>query len=304
MTIEMTTTAIPVERRFPLDLRASIGSIRSLYETAKRSRWDPNDIAWSQFDVGALSPAAREAGQRVWSRRAWLEYTGLTATPALLIRFCLESGRESDPKYFLTVRNTEEAWHIECFHRYAKLLGGYRERPDDPRWEPVLNRRLYRDVLDAAQSLDGYVAVHCAVEAELEQALYERHAANAREPVAAAILARVVAAKQRHAAFGWLYLAERAAKADAAARADIDRQVAAWVEHVALAGYHVPTLASGLPIETEEADRALAAEAGLGSATSAQEHEALRASLQAARSRLQALGLTLPLFRHARLGEV
>lgn len=298
-------TPIMVERRFPLDLRRSILSIRELYEAGKQQRWIPEkDIAWDRLDPAAWPPAVREAARQVWSRRAWLEYTGLAETPALLIRFCLELDREADPKYFLTVRNTEEAWHIECFHRYAKALGGYLARPADPAWEPVLNRTLYRDALDAMQSLDAYVAVHCAVEDGLELELYRLYAGNAREPVAAQILQKVLAAKERHAAFGWLYLAQRAPKMDAASRQSVVAQIAAWLQDVAFAGYHIPSLSSTIDTRAEAAAATRVAEAGLGAATPEREEQALRDYLASARARLAALGLALPALRHPVLGEL
>ncbi|VTU27594.1 hypothetical protein H4CHR_02030 [Variovorax sp. PBS-H4] len=300
----MQATPILVERRFPLELKRSIVSIRELYEISKASRWTPaKDIAWDSFDPGA-SEAARNAARLVWSRRAWLEYTGLAETPALLIRFCLELDRESDPKYFLAVRNTEEAWHLECFHRYAKALGGYINAPSDKRWEAVLNRTLYRDALDATQSLDGYVAVHCAIEDGIELALYQLYAGNAREPVAAQILARAVAAKERHASFGWLYLQERAARMDDAAKAAIVSQIESWLTHVAFAGYQIPSLSTEIDAGDYEAAATLAAEAGLGAATPAQEQQTFRQCVQDARTRLAQWGFALPTVRHPVLGEV
>ncbi|GAA4355348.1 hypothetical protein GCM10023165_47380 [Variovorax defluvii] len=298
-------TPIMVERRFPLDLQRSILSIRELYEAGKQQHWVPQkDIAWSELDPGAWPPPVVEAARQVWSRRAWVEYTGLAETPALLIRFCLELDRESDPKYFLTVRNTEEAWHVECFHRYAKALGGYLARPADPAWEPVLNRTLYRDALNAMQSLDAYVAVHCAVEDGLELELYRLYAGNAREPVAAQILQKALAAKERHAAFGWLYLEERASQMDAALQASVVAQITAWLQEVAFAGYHIPSLSSEIDASAESAAATLVAEAGLGAATPAREQQAFRDYLSSARARLGELGLALPVLRHPVLGEV
>src|SRR3546814_19544130 len=111
-------TKFPVERRFPVTLTQSIGSIRDLYETGKESRWNPEvDIAWESFDAGKYRRADLDAARLVWSRRAWVEYAGLYETPALLVRVCLEAGRESAPTYFLTVCNHEEAWQKERCHR-------------------------------------------------------------------------------------------------------------------------------------------------------------------------------------------
>ncbi len=288
-------TPITVERRFPLDLQRSIQSIRALYETGKMQRWSPGkDIHWEQLDLSAYSPAVREAAQQVWSRRAWLEYTGLAETPALLIRFCLELDRESDPKYFLTVRNTEEAWHVECFHQYAKSLGGYLNRPANPAWEPVINRTLYRDALNATQSLDAYVAAQCAIADGLELELYRLYASNAREPVAAQILQKVVSAKERHASFGWLYLGERATHMDAALKHTVEQQIIAWIEDVAFSGYHIPSLSTQIDAQAESSAATLVAEAGLGAATPQREQQAFKDYLQNAFQRLGELGFTMP----------
>jgi hypothetical protein len=301
----MHPTPILVERRFPLDLAQSLGSIRDLYETGKTARWDPErDVAWAAFDRAAHGAAVLEAARKVWSRRAWIEYTGLAETPALLIRFCLEPGREADPKYFLTVRNTEEAWHVESFHRMAEACGGYLDRPADPAWEPVINQTLYRQALDAGRSLDEYVAVHCAVEDGLELELYAAYLGNARDATVRGLLERVVADKRRHAEFGWIYLASRAPQLDAAAKAGAARAIAAWIEGVALAGYHVPSLAAGIDARDEAAAAAACAEAGLGAVTAAAEVALFTAYLGRARARLAELGVAVPALAHPRLGAI
>jgi hypothetical protein len=298
-------TPILVERRFPLDLSQSIGSIRDLYETGKRTRWDPErDIPWDEFDRDRYSAAVLQGARAVWSRRAWIEYTGLAETPALLIRFCLEAGREADPKYFLTVRNTEEAWHVEVFHRFAEVAGGYLERPANRAWEGVINQTLYRRALDAGESLDAYVAAHCAVEDGLELELYEAYAANARDPVARALLERVVADKQRHAAFGWLYLESRAPQLAVDARRTIEQAVRAWLEHVAFAGYHVPSLAVDIDASAEVAAARSVAEAGLGAVTPEAEEALFKSYLERVRKRLGELGIPLPALAHPRLGAL
>jgi hypothetical protein len=301
----MQPTPILVERRFPLDLAQSIGSIRELYEAGKTARWDPvRDVAWQAFNRGAYASAVLEAARRVWSRRAWIEYTGLAETPALLIRFCLEPGREADPKYFLTVRNTEEAWHVECFHRMAEACGGYIDRPANPAWEAVINQTLYRQALDADRSLDEYVAVHCAVEDGLELELYEAYLGNARDAVTRGLLERIVADKRRHAEFGWLYLASRAPHLGAAEKSGIAAAVRAWLERVALAGYLVPSLATDIDARDESAAAATVAQAGLGAVTAADEEMRFVSYVARARRRLAELGIDVPALAHARLGAV
>jgi hypothetical protein len=287
--------AIPVERRFPLHLEPSIGSIRELYDAAKQARWDPQrDIAWQSFDAAAYPQNVRDAARLTWSRRAWTEYGGLPETPALIIRFCLEQQRESDPKYFLTVRNTEEAWHLECCHRFAELLGGYISQPSDARYQAIFNQGLHRQALDATVSLDGYVAAHAAVQDGLDLELHRLYRDNAQDTVARAILDRLVADKTRHAAFGWFYLQQRAASWDEDARTAIAREVER-VFAVELAGYHCAWLVpDGAAAEIVAADETTH-RAGLGAAGRADEAAVLGRFLTEAAAQLAAIGVAVAL---------
>lgn len=300
-----TPIRIPVEVRFPLDLAVSIAPIYQLYEEGKLDTWSPeSDIPWDAFDRTAFSDDELGAARHVWSRRAWLEYTGIAETPALLLRFCLERGREADPKYFLTVRNTEEAELVESYHRYAELLGGYHERPAESGWEALINRGYYRDALNAEVPLDAYVAVHCAVEDGLELELFRASLANAGEPVARAVLEKSVQDKIRHAEFGWQYLEKRAREFAAGDQSAIVEAVVAWLRGVAFAGYHVPSLSTAIDSGTEQRAQAVAADAGLGATTASQEEEIFRSYLTDTRARLLTLGLSLPVLPHPRLGKL
>lgn len=302
-----TTSATPinVERRFPLDLRQSDLAIRALYEESKQGRWIPqSDVPWDAFDASAFDAATLEAAARVWSRRAWLEYSGMAETPALIIRFCLELDRESDPKYFLTVRNTEEAWHVESFGRYAQLCGSYHESPANPQWAPLFNRNLYRDALDADQSLDAHVLTHCLFVDGLEHALAEAWCANAREPVARAILQRCSAARARHARFGELYVQRRAPRMSEAERAGAVSALVSYLQQVELAGAHCVALASAIDASADIAQTDLVAAAGMGAVTAQAEVAIFLQHLAGLRQRLAALGMPLPLLQHPTLGPV
>jgi hypothetical protein len=298
-------TPIPTERRFPLNLHKADRSIRDLYEAAKVSRWNPEtDLAWDRHALAGLERATLDAARRVWSRRAWVEYTGLTETPALLIRFCLELNRESDPKYFLTVRNTEEAWHVESYHRYAEACGGYVAAPGNPAWEPVFNRTLYRDALDAEVSIDAYVAAHCAFVDGLEHELAQAWLGQAREPLARAVLERCLPDYERHAAFGWLYAQRRAQSMDAALRERVAAALARHVREVEFAGYHVVGLATSIDASAEARDLAAVAAAGLGAVDADAEVAVFSAWLARSRERFAELGLELPPIEHPRLGAL
>jgi hypothetical protein len=285
---------IPVERRFPLHLEPSIKTIRELYDQAKQAHWDPErDIPWAAFDPARYSPETLAAARLSWSRRAWTEYGGLPETPALIIRFCLEHERESDPKYFLTVRNTEEAWHLECCYRFAELCGGFIGTPANPAYAALFNQGLHREVLDASRSLDAYVAAHIGVQDGLDLELCRLHRDNATDPVTRAILERLVADKTRHAAFGWFYLATRAAGWSDADRHTIAQEVEHIVTDVELAGFRCAWLAGDAAADIVAAD-CLAHNAGLGAATPDEELPVLQRFLSEAADQFSGLGLRLP----------
>ena len=297
-------TPLYVEERFPLDLNCTIAPIRALYEAAKLARWDPyRDIAWEGFSPSRFEARVLDAARRVWSRRAWIEYTGLAETPALLVRFCLERGREADPKFFLAVKNTEEAWHIECLHRFAGLLGGYVDRPHDVAGETLFNASRHREALSAETCLDAFVAAHCAFEHGLDAALYEVACADATELLARDILGRIAAGKHRHAAFGWAYLEERALGWDDATREAVANAVTRTAADQELQGYRCPAL-GGSGQGAEAADEELTAKAGLGGIAPPDAQACLVGVVTEGRRRLATLGVELATLSHEETGEL
>ena len=209
------------------------------------------------------------------------------------MRFCLERQRESDPKYFLSLRGSEEAWHLDACHGFAERLGGFIAEPAAPDYARRFNQTLHREVLDADFGLDAYVAAYVALREHLEAALLEASLAATREPPVAQALELMLRDKRRHAQFGWLYLAER----------DFDRGQAAarakqMLERFYANGLMVPGYDRGVAGDVAQAVEA-AARAGLGFAPFAEQQAALQRALADGRERLSALGidgsrLTLP----------
>ncbi|WP_367196027.1 ferritin-like domain-containing protein [Amorphus sp. 3PC139-8] len=275
--------------------------IRALYESGKAGRWNPlRDISWDALGVDDYDPPVREAARRAWSRRVWVEATGLTETPALLMRFCMEAHREIDPKFYLTVRNTEEAWHVECFDRLAEAFGGRIVRPGSKAYEAVFNQNLPRRVLNADQHLDAYVAVHAAFEDGLELELYRAWRRAAKNPVIASVLDHIISDKERHAAFGWLYLGIRAPHWSETERKLISEELVRHVNEVELQGYHCPWLAPEHAGAEAEAEAVLAAN-GLGATGRSEEEDVIVSYVANARQKLAELGIKLPVFETNRM---
>ena len=270
-------TPIIAERRFPVRLDMVVPDIRELYHRSKDACWNPQrDIDWDSFDAAAYSADQLSAAALFWSRLTWIETAGLAETPCLLVRFCVERDREADPKLFLTVRNTEEAWHVVCGHRLAELAGGFVESPASDDYAESFNRRFPREALHADTTLDAYVAAHCAFADGLELALWRGYRDGATNPLVCHILDLGIADKARHTEFGWLYLHQRAATWDDSTRAEIGDYVEHYARTVELEGYRCASLAPAGQTEDLVAAEAVSAAAGLGGVTAAQEREILR----------------------------
>jgi hypothetical protein len=203
------------------------------------------------------------------------------------VRFCLERQRESDPKYFLALRGSEEAWHLDACHGFAERLGGFIATPANAAYAQRFNQTLHREVLDADFGLDAYVGAYVALREHLEAALLEVSLAATREPAMAQALELMLRDKRRHAQFGWLYLAERRAQVDTA---QIAARAAQMLERFYASGLMVPGYDRGVAQEVAQAVDA-AALAGLGVACFADQHAALQRALADGRERLSALGV-------------
>lgn len=281
-----------VERRFPLHLEPHIQTIRGLYHEAKAAHWDPEKhIPWAKFDKSAYTPEQLRAAALSWSRRAWTEYGGLPETPAILIRFCLEHSGESDPKMFLSVRGSEEAWHTECCWRMADLCGGYQDKPVNADYARLFNQDFHREAFEPGISVDAYIAVHSAILDGLDLELNRGYLRHATDPVVVAILKKLVQDKERHVAFGWVYLTERAPSWTDAQRAEIAAEIDQGIEGLLLSGVICPWLApNGIAKDVVAADETTR-KAGLGAMTVAEETAVVTQFLDEAREHLARLGI-------------
>jgi len=211
------------------------------------------------------------------------------------VRFCLERQRESDPKYFLSLRGAEEAWHLDASHGFADRLGGFIAQPRDPGYAQRFNQTLHREVLDPDLGLDAYLAAYVALREHLEAALLEAARVATSAAAMAQALQLMLRDKRRHAQFGWLYLGERRAQLD---RAAIAARAAQMLERFYASGLMVPGYHRAIAGDVATAIDIVAA-AGLGVASFAAQKAALERALDEARQRLAALsidsaGLRLP----------
>ena len=283
-----------VERRFPLHLEPHIQTIRGLYHQAKAAHWDPEKhIPWAKFDASAYAPEQLRAAALSWSRRAWTEYGGLPETPAILIRFCLEHSGESDPKMFLSVRGSEEAWHTECCWRFADVCGRYSDTPSNPAYARLFNQDFHREAFEPGISVDAYIAVHSAILDGLDLELNRGFLRHATDPVASTILKRLVQDKERHVAFGWVYLTERAPSWTEEQRAEIAAEIDQALQGLLLSGAICAWLAPGGIANDVVAADEITRKAGLGAMSAEEESAVVAQFLGEAREHLAKLGVAV-----------
>jgi hypothetical protein len=114
------------------------------------------------------------------------------------------------------------------------------------------------------------------------------------------MLDHIIADKERHAAFGWLYLGIRAPHWTAAERELIAAQLIAHIRDTEFKGYHCPWLAPEHAAAEAEAD-AVTAAAGLGAAGRAQEEDTMATYVANARQKFREMGIMLPMFETNRM---
>ncbi len=288
--------ALPEEQRYPLDLTSRLVDVRRLYEEAARDRWDPEDVDLATVGSG-VSAAARRAGALVWSHRAWLEYRGIAESEAALVRLCLERDREVEAKFLLTARGAAKALAAEACWLVAEHLGGYVAGPGDSSLAGLLRDRVARRLLHADVDPDAFVVAHFVVAESIDGALWRASGAATSDPVLAGLVSRLLAAKERHVAFGRAYADVRLPRVAAdPGRVRAVEEAVAGVLAAERAGLRLAPL---LP-DDGTASAALrdavdvAATAGLGTADGATLVAALDTAVADAAGHLAAFGITIP----------
>ena len=284
-----------VERRFPVRLGQQVGSLEDAYRREKSANWNPvSDIPWDRLRVDRLTQRDKDAARLMWSRRLWAAYGYLSETPATLIRLCLELDRPISPKFFLTVRNTQEACHIAVMQRMAEAYGGYISKPASAAYAATLNLDLSQRILHADTSIDAYVLAHCAIKIGVEAMFYELHQNSVKNEAIATTLGLIAKDKRRHAAFGWDFVTDRVNSWDDVDREAAKDEIVRAVDAVILSGYLTPFLAPSGVADEERIAEEHAAFAGLGCADGVQQTQALASFLTATQKKLQDLSIDIP----------
>jgi len=218
-----------VDTRFTWDYERARPKLGKLYEKAKGSQWNANDLAWDtdvdQEEVvkanalmaGAtgLAPIMDLAGTPFakWADKEWLEF-GVQSQNWTLSQFLhgeqgalvctariVETVPWIDAKYYASTQVMDEARHVEVFSRYLdeKLSGHY---PINAHLQLLLD-----DIIADSRWDMTYLGMQIMVEG-LALAAFGFITQMTTEPLLKQMLKNVMADEARHVAFGVLSLQE------------------------------------------------------------------------------------------------
>jgi hypothetical protein len=218
-----------VDTRFTWDYERARPKLGKLYEKAKISQWNANDLAWDtdvdQEEVvkanavmaGAtgLAPMMDLAGTPFakWADKEWLEF-GVQSQNWTLSQFLhgeqgalvctariVETVPWIDAKYYASTQVMDEARHVEVFSRYLdeKLSGHY---PINAHLQLLLD-----DIIADSRWDMTYLGMQIMVEG-LALAAFGFITQMTTEPLLKQLLKNVMADEARHVAFGVLSLQE------------------------------------------------------------------------------------------------
>jgi hypothetical protein len=218
-----------VDTRFTWDYERARPKLGKLYEKAKGSQWNANDLAWDtdvdQEEVvkanavmaGAtgLAPMMDLAGTPFarWGDKEWIEF-GVQSQNWTLSQFLhgeqgalvctariVETVPWIDAKYYASTQVMDEARHVEVFSRYLdeKLSGHY---PINAHLQLLLD-----DIIADSRWDMTYLGMQIMVEG-LALAAFGFITQMTTEPLLKQLLKNVMADEARHVAFGVLSLQE------------------------------------------------------------------------------------------------
>jgi hypothetical protein len=219
------------EARFTWDYERTRPQLSKLYEKAKKSQWNANDLAWDtdvdQERVVMNNIAARPDAQNMisptfdatgtpfanWGDKEWVQF-GCESQNWMLSQFLhgeqgalmctaqiVETVPWYDAKLYASTQVMDEARHVEVFGRYLneKLSGHY---PINPHL-----RLLLDDIISDSRWDMTYLGMQIMVEG-LALAAFGFISQTTTEPLLKALLRNVMADEARHVAFGVLSLQE------------------------------------------------------------------------------------------------
>jgi hypothetical protein len=218
-----------VDTRFTWDYERARPKLGKLYEKAKLTQWNANDLAWeTEVDQEAvvkanaaltgasgLAPMMDLSGTpfAAWGEREWLEF-GVESQNWTLSQFLhgeqgalvctariVETVPWIDAKYYASTQVMDEARHVEVFSRYLdeKLSGHY---PINAHLQLLLD-----DIIADSRWDMTYLGMQIMVEG-LALAAFGFITQMTTEPLLKQLLKNVMADEARHVAFGVLSLQE------------------------------------------------------------------------------------------------
>ena len=287
------------EQRFPLSTARNNPKMGAMWTQSKQLTWDAErDIPYHTFDRSKFSREQLDAGRLCWSRRAWTEYTGIVESPAPCIRLCLEGHQSIETKFMLAAKVFEEARHCEASFMLAEAMGGYvQEPPPGDAIKKMLvagfrDRMAFNPDVSAESVIAGWHCISEGIAYDVFQARYQR----TTEPVTKEVIRLISQDEVRHVEMGWAYLEQRTKELSRSELLRIEEVVRDVIENVELKGFHATFMLEDAETSVLREAEAIAADAGLGFCSAAEEHQVFVKSLKRIRERFGAMGINIPMY--------
>jgi hypothetical protein len=190
----------------------------------------------------------------------------------------------------------DEAKHIEASYQIAETLGGYLSSPPEgaPRKRVVAGLRDRG--LNSDYTPEAVLACWHCVSENFAVGIFRARYQHTTDPLAKAVLGRILADEMRHINMGWEYLAYRLPRVSEAVRQNVRAAMIDVIENVELGGFHSSSaIDGGKPDLFQELDL-IVAEAGLGAAPPEKEHDACRETLAEINRKSAEMGIELPVY--------
>lgn len=282
----------PVPNPYPIRSEVEYPEVWRLCEQARELAWDPATIDFSDLREADLAPEVRNAGAEWWSLRAWMEH-GALPYGAERLREAIFAHEPFEIKQHIVNFIAEELRHHEASFRIAKGLAEYQDEPRTDYFKAVIPR--FHDERDEkAMSFYAGLAVNTLFEqlsGELLQARYE----NARFKSVRTACQLILRDEARHVQFGRIVMRRFFSSLCADDRRMLGEKFAKKLRGSLLNGVYAVV---NLPEDERRragANRALAAEHGLGATHPDEEVAIIKRALDQIRQDVAPFGVEIPL---------
>jgi hypothetical protein len=295
MQASMLEEIVQVPNPYPIVADIAYADIWGLCEQSRALAWDAAAIDFSDVRNADIPAEVRTAGAEWWSLRAWMEH-GATPYGAERLREAIYTHQPFEVKQHITNFIVEELRHHEASFRIANAIGGgvsvYQATPHADYFKAIIPR--FHDEREEKQmSFFGGLAVNTLFEqlsGELLQARYE----NARYESIREACRLILRDEARHIQFGRLIMRRFFDELSTDERVMLGQKVSKKLRGSLLNGVYAVVNLPDDERKRSGANRALAAQWGLGATHPDEEIAIIKRGVDRIRDDVSPWGIEIP----------